>query len=760
MLAQLEREALKSQDYDLLIESLRLRLGLNEVSAESIRQHQFSRRSRDVGYLAYKLGWLLERLAESDDNRSNLESAFEAYILANQCLSSESFVLLRIVSLARKLEAYEHVRNALRQLAARSSEPTEASSLWYQSGLVALHLEGNPEEAQRELRRAVELSPTFTPALAKLGEIALQNDDVEGLRRCFSDEIETLERQLQEVEIEVTEGEERGIMRSYLRHTLIRRCYQYGRLLTELGDVDIALTYHLKAISLNPDFSPSLIALEEIYEQRGRWRRLITMYQRRLDLLREIEDQANADEVNSDEASEDENLASNSRSPAVRLAIADLLSAYVNDPLKANRLYAHVATFDHPSHLYALRRASETYQQVGELSSAVIIEQRRAKLYRVETGHDQGTLLYVASLQEFVDESSAPKTSTTGVLTGDVQALSTYQQLWQNAHQPAAFDGMWRCIIRSGQIDGLNYYLAPRTLCHLGSEMLVYQAIEALMSSSQLGRAVELLEIWKERLDEIEVELSIDSEAEINELTRWVRSVSLGADDESSDELHSEFTWEDYQRRDQAENLIERLVHDGDWMGAIQALMRLAQLASPFEQAPLWYRIGFYTEIGIGDTNVARGHYRRALRLNPDYHMALAALRRHSLLQGEWNEYVDYSHKLVRLDRSISTQEAIYTHLGDLNLWVLNEEMVALDFYQRSLELSPAHPLAEASSEEGQSRELYSMPNALRQRLCDPVSTRRLARASERTRRLPSSAKHCWAGRSVLTGSHGSMRLS
>ena len=453
LIAQLEREALQSQDYDLLIESLRLRLGLEDTSASAIKKHMFKHRSKDVGYLAYKLGWLLERRAsEQEDEQVQNEAAFEAYLVANHCLATESFVLMRIVSLARKLKKYQYVRKALRQLAARTSDINECASLWYQSGLVALYLEEDPQTAKLALERAIELSPTFTPALAKLGELALEAGDVSALRRCFSDEIESLDRQLQELDRDGADVEDKSVLRSYLRHTLMRRCYHYGRLLNDLGESDSALNYHLMALSIDPDFSPSLIAVEELYEQRKRWRRLVTMYERRLDLMSNAQlvevDQETTDSV--DDSVVDEDRSSLNAISALRLAIADISSAYLGDVVKANRLYAQVATFDAPQHLYALRRASETYESLGEFSSAFIIEQRRAKLYKLSTGYDQDLLFNAAALQEHItDHSSIDAQGRGGVLTGEAQALSSYQQLWQNTHSPHAFDGLWRCIVRS-----------------------------------------------------------------------------------------------------------------------------------------------------------------------------------------------------------------------------------------------------------------------------------------------------------------------
>ncbi|MAD61410.1 MAG: hypothetical protein CMH49_07860, partial [Myxococcales bacterium] len=231
-----------------------------------------------------------------------------------------------------------------------------------------------------------------------------------------------------------------------------------------------------------------------------------------------------------------------------------------------------------------------------------------------------------------------------------------------------------------------------------------------------LDRAVELLSIWQEYLSEFEKNNDLILIDEVTTLQTWLRSVSLGASNEPKEDRVLELTWEDYQQQERAEKLIERLVHDGDWMGAIQALIRLAQLATSHEQAAIWYRVGFYTELGIGDQKAAYAYYRKSLRLNPHYVMALVALRRHDLKQGDWNAYLQWSTTLTELDASIPTQEALFTHLGHLNVRVLNEEMVALDYYQKALDLSlPSYDLSHEPKTDEIKREL-SLPAALKAR--------------------------------------------
>jgi hypothetical protein len=52
----------------------------------------------------------------------------------------------------------------------------------------------------------------------------------------------------------------------------------------------------------------------------------------------------------------------------MRLAIADIHSTYLGQDQIANRHYAEVAIFDGSDNLYALCKASETFEQIREYS--------------------------------------------------------------------------------------------------------------------------------------------------------------------------------------------------------------------------------------------------------------------------------------------------------------------------------------------------------------------------------------------------------
>ena len=660
LLARIEREALNSQDIELLLESLRLRLGLSAINCETLSSHSLTTRSKDVGYLYYRLGWLLERAQRS-------EEAFYAYELASSCVTSEAFILLRLVSLARTVGNFERLREALAQLAHQAKSAQDCANLLYQRGLVALYDQGDTQAARRDFELALQRFPTFSSALATLGEMARQEGDVGALQRSYSDEIEALERQLDELSSAINADEK--VYHAYLKHTLIRRCYQLGTLLQEqLGESEVALTYHLKALGLDPAFTPSLLAIEEIYERQGRWSRLVTLYHNRLDRF------------DGDPA----------KALPLRLAIADLSSAYLNDDRTANRHYAQVATFDGSGDLYALRRASETFERIGEHSSSILIEKRRAKLYKVEHNQDERCGLRAASLQEYAFDQGERLTSNAAA-----QALPIYQQSWQAQPSPASFDGLWRTALKARQHESLNYYLTPRTLSNLGSKLLVTQAAEALLITQQSQRAVELLEIWSERSSEALDTLS-------SELIAWAKRSEVGSHSDLEDaggldpRPLDDLGWRDYHSRARAEQQVEVMSHEGDWRGANQALVRLASMLPAEEQASIWYRIGYQTELGLKNMDEAVSRYRHALRLDPTNLFALAALRRLAWVRGDLSLYHEVMAAYLTSETHAETLQALYTHLGDLSLYAEGEEARAFEAYGEALtryshegELSP-----------------------------------------------------------------------
>jgi len=670
LLARIEREALNSQDLELLIESLRLRLGLSAIRVELLAEHQLESRSKDVGHMFYRLGWLLERAQRSQE-------AFHAYKLANDCITGESFVLVRLVSLAREVGAFDSLREALAQLAHQSQSSQEAANLLYQRGLVALYEQDDRAAAQRDFEAALQRFPTFSSALATLGQMAREDGDNESLQRSYSDEVEALERQMGDAAHALSDEEK--VYHAYLTHTYIRRCYQLGTLLQEqLGESEIALTYHLKALAVDPAFTPSLIAIEEIYERQGRWSRLARLYSKRL------------------EAAEGDS----ERALPLRLAIADISSSYLGDDRTANRHYAQVATFEGSEDLYALRRASETFEAIGERSSSILIEKRRAKLYKVESNRDELCGLRAASLQELQRSSSAERGGLSAASAS--QALPIYQQTWQAAPSAAAFDGLWRCALKSKQYESLNYYLTPRTLSNLGSKLLVTQAAEALLVTQQTARAVELMEIWAERSGAGLDQLSLD-------ISAWAKRSAVGADPEAEAEgldprPIDDLGWRDYHSRSRAEQQVDVMSHEGDWRGANQALIRLASMLPPEEQSAIWYRVAYQTEVGLKSGDEAVSAYRHALRLDPGNHFALAALRRLSWVRGDLSLYHEVMAAYLSAEDHAGALEALNTHLGDLALYIEEEEARAFDFY------------GEALRHDSPESELTPMPLALRQR--------------------------------------------
>ncbi|MEE2645253.1 MAG: hypothetical protein VYD19_10000 [Myxococcota bacterium] len=644
LLARMEQEALQSQDSALLIESLRLRLGLESLEPSALQEHQLEDRSRDRGFLFYRLAGLLE---EADAQ----EAARAAYHTAARCLPHEPTLLNKLFSLAITLGDFQEARSLLRQRAVRADRAEEAANLWYQRGLLALQELEDRDAARADFKQAVQLCPTFSSALAALGRMAFDENRPEALQRHYSDEIEALERLLQGLENSLS-GADQEATQAYIESTLVRRSYQFGRLLQQvMGENEVALTYHQKALAIDPDFSPSLLALEEIYEAQGRWGRLVKLYEHRLQELEAQE--ASAEQLG-----------------ALRLSIADLYHTYLHEPLQANRFYTKVATFEGAESFYALRQASETFWRIGEYQNSILIENRRAKLYREATENDEGCLLQAAVLQELV-----------GDLKGNSSlALPIYQRAWQGAQQPLAFDGLWRSALLSEQSDALNYYLSPRGLCLLGSEGLIICAAEALLATGHSGRSARLFALWSDRLEG-------PIPANCTRFANWIElETKVGEVDEVLD-----LSWQHFHERSEAEAHISTMIQRGEWESANQALLHLAQLAGPSEEAFLWYRIAFNLERGPRDLIEARRAYRRALSLDPACLPALAALRRISWVAGDHQSYLDVTRTLTDLEQNPLVQEAFRTHLGDFVLHVLKEEAEALQHYRSALDafLSP-----------------------------------------------------------------------
>lgn len=381
----------------------------------------------EVAETYYKAGWALERLGRKAE-------ALREYHNALQSLPNDPYLLHHAGELARKLGRAEDHRAHLERLAALARDPLEAANTLYQMGLIAQKVLADESMAALDFERAVAAMPTFTPALAALGRQASRQGRWQDVKQRFENEIAPLEESLA---LDVPE-----IVRVRSIRALVTRYYRVARLLeVQLSDPDAALQYHKRALALAPDFLPSFLALERLYESAGRHREMAALY---LGLV---------------ERSGTTGLAA---TPFL-LRAAEVLQTRLGDDRNAGRAYARVLALE-PNNASVLADAADVFTRLGGRAARIEIDARRAQI--VEEPADRARLLHDAAEVQLIDGDP---------LAAAAEALPLFKAAYELApSSPGLMDGLFRVAVRLSR---------PAELAALQSEQPALVAFEPFLAA-------------------------------------------------------------------------------------------------------------------------------------------------------------------------------------------------------------------------------------------------------------------------------------
>ena len=449
LVATVERHAFEHGNLELLLRVLRARYDRVMSDFDAGRVDEPSAQW-EVGEVFYKAAWTFERLGRNAD-------ALREYHNALRTLPSDRFIRYRAGELARRLGKADEHREHLAELARQATDPAEAANTWYQMGLIAQQVLADETKSREDFERAVEVLPTFTPALAALGRQALRQGRFQEVQRRFNQEIRQLESSLgEDLSEEVRERTIRG---------LVHRYYRVARLLEQQLDVsDTALEYDKRALSIAPDFLPSFIAMERIFEGSGRYKELTALYLGRAE--RGLDDPE--------------------ASLPLLLAAADVVTGRLGDARNGARMYARALAIE-PDHPYALRRASEAFAAIGNHAARVEVDLRWGRLGDARSDE---RLLRAAQLQELDGDS----------LAAAAEALVIYRDaLDRLPDAPAAIDGLVRVTARLGRAGELAQQVERHDLGSLETPALVLALAEALLAGGRMPLAARVIRRWRDR---------------------------------------------------------------------------------------------------------------------------------------------------------------------------------------------------------------------------------------------------------------------
>lgn len=241
-------------------------------------------------------------------------------------------VLEELIRLYESAERYDVMVKTLQAMVDLLELPSEKISVLYQIGDIVENKLHNEDEAMRWYEAALQIEPTYRPSLRALSKLLTR-------RKLWDRMIHMLH-----AEAEATsEGP-----RAAAAYSRMAEIYE-----VQLGDAELAIDYHSRALTLHPGLATSFKALQRLFAAADRYHELIELLERGIDA-----------------ADEDD------RRIAYMMRIADLYVDYLNEPVQAGHTYRRVLKID-PDHLgaiHALQRVCELAGRFKELVEALEME--------------------------------------------------------------------------------------------------------------------------------------------------------------------------------------------------------------------------------------------------------------------------------------------------------------------------------------------------------------------------------------------------
>lgn len=279
----------------------------------------------------YRIGRLhAERLGNNKEALAALERALEVSPL-------DPLVLGELARLYEAVERWPSMLEVLRRLADSSVEGEERIGLLHRIGELCEQRLLDEQAAIQWYEETLRLRPTYVPALQALGKLYTAHSDWAALVRMHLAEAEA--------------GDDAK-----------RRAVAHARtaeiLETHLNKPDEAADHHAKALGLVPGYPPSFKALSRLLADANRWRELVELYERAVDLA----------------GGQDLEI-------TYLLKIGAIYDDRLGEPEQAAHTYRRVlgVDADHLGAIHALQQALERAGRWPQLVEALALEAEKSK---------------------------------------------------------------------------------------------------------------------------------------------------------------------------------------------------------------------------------------------------------------------------------------------------------------------------------------------------------------------------------------------
>lgn len=454
-------------------------------------------------------------------------------------------------------------------------------------GILAEEKAGDLEKAQDAYRRILDLSPRHLSAIRTLARLAAKVEAWSEVLRMY------------ELEVEATEDQKE----------IVAILHRAGVVCEErLQDVDAALAQYEKALALNPTYLPALRSLGRIYGRQGRWRDLVQMYERELEVTRSPDQQV-----------------------ALLFRIADVYADQLDDPDAAVAALEQVIETD-PENLPAMRELARVYERLGQGEKLVDILLKESEHHRSDKEQAMALMRVAEICEERLDRADRAAELYERVLRlghgldPSIRALVriySAEGMWnalsralRTAFEQAVEPGSKTAIlIRCAEVAGDRLHNLDGAADHLEQALEIQPDNASVLS--QLERISMARRDWKralevgERLAERELDPRLYAARQIQLAN--IKEVQLDPPESGAD--HYRRALERVPDHPVAQRALElAYLRAHDWSGLVALFEREATLSrNPSQKARLYARAGEIAEQHLEDDGRADALFAKAL---------------------------------------------------------------------------------------------------------------------------------------------------
>lgn len=463
-------------------------------------------------------------------------------------------------------------------------------------------------------------------------------------------------------------------------------CLKIGKWYSAIGNPEYAIQYYQQVLTLDANNVPALRLMGELYRGAKQWQELV-------EVLRKA--------VSCEEDPE--------KKKDILVDLGEIYLEYMQDMPEARKVYKQALDIDpalEPA-LLALERMFKSSENWEELIPVL-----RRKIEVLDETDTNSILRTRQRIAEIYEENLNELAKATEEYKANIEidpshlaSLRGLERLFEKRELWADLLDVLEAQLEYATSEGERIELLLRIANMLEGEFRKPErAIEKLeevvdidpaekRALESLERLYRLVQKWDELIDTLEkhVDSTIDRNDRIPLFENMGKVFALELKDiDRAMDAYEQILDIDPDNIDALDNLAKMQVKAEDWVSAHDTLSRLANtVEEPARKVDLFFRLGSLNETHLMDRGAAVDHFRSALDIEPGHLDTLTALCAIHVDESEWVAACEVLKSQQEFTENKRQKSKLQFTLGELYRDKLNEDVNAIDWFEKALESNP-----------------------------------------------------------------------